>query len=76
VLNDRYAISRGEFESHLKSISVPILDWHDSSIVVAGCVMSVEADESRSNAVLGMLKNFAEERSLRPTLNFFAAANM
>ncbi len=75
VLNDRHAISRGEFESHLKSISVPILDWHDSSIVVAGCMMSVDADENRTHAVLSILKKFADERSLRPALNFFAAGS-
>jgi len=73
VLNDRYAIARGEFEPHIMSISVPVFDWHDSSIVVAGCMMSVDASEERTQAVLSVLKRFAEQKSLRPSLSFFAA---
>lgn len=73
VLNDRFSISRGEFESHIMTISAPIFDWHDSSIVVAGCLMSIEADQSRVDSVLSILKRFSEQRSLRPSLSFFAA---
>ena len=72
VLTDRYAISRGEFESHLMTVSVPVFDWHDSSIMVAGCVMSVDADQARTDAVVEMLKRFSEQKSLRPSLSFFA----
>jgi DNA-binding IclR family transcriptional regulator len=73
TLNDRYAISRGEFEPHVMSVSVPVFDWHDSSIVVAGCVMSVDSDQARTDSVLAVLKKFSEQRSLRPSLSFFAA---
>lgn len=73
VLSERHSISRGEFEAHLMSISVPVFDWHDSSVIVAGCVMSIDADQARVDTVLDILKKFSEQRSLRPSLSFFAA---
>ncbi len=72
VLQQRYATSSGEYESHLKSISVPIMDWHENSLVVAGCTMSVDADDVRVKKVIKLLLRFAEERSTTPAFKNFA----
>jgi DNA-binding IclR family transcriptional regulator len=72
VMSERCAISRGEFESQLLAIAVPFFDWHDRSIVVAGCVLPVHADEGRINVALSVLKGFSGDHSLQASQNVFA----
>ena len=69
VVENRFARSIGESEPHLQSVSVPIFDWHDSWMVTVGVALPVESDIVLVDAKLGVLKQFAERMSIRPTVH-------
>ena len=69
VIENKYSRSIGEYEAHLQSIAVPVFDWHDNWMVTVACAMDIDAEQSKVDRTLGILKDMASELSIRPKVD-------
>lgn len=71
VREKRFAISRGEVQSDITAMAVPILDWENNPVAVVGAIVAKNADESRISSVLTQLQKFSEQISVeKPAFPF------
>jgi len=69
VVENKYSRSIGEIEPHLQTIAVPVFDWHDNWIVAVSCALDIDAEQSKVDRSLDILKNMASELSIRPKVD-------
>ncbi len=71
VRERRYAISRGEVESEVTTIAVPVVDWEDNPIVVIGAAVPKHTAEEHIASIAESLTKFARDLSvLKPSFPF------
>ena len=72
VRRQRVAVSRGEIESEITTIGVPIVDGKGSAVVVVGATISKSVDEDSLLPIRAQLTKFAHDLSIRRPLIPFA----
>jgi DNA-binding IclR family transcriptional regulator len=73
VRQNRCAVSKGEVESETTAISIPVVDWQDSPILVLTAIISKNSDDDRIFSVLSAMRRFSDQKSIRrPSIPFEA----
>ena len=66
IIRERhFAIQRGEIESEVTAIAVPVFDWENNPVVVVGSTVSKHTDEDSIMVITEALTKFARELSVR-----------
>lgn len=67
----RYAVSRGEVESDITAIAMPVVDWDDNAVVVVEAIVSKNVAGERITSILAHLAKFCDQVSVhRPTFKY------
>jgi DNA-binding IclR family transcriptional regulator len=71
VRERRFAISRGEVESEVTTIAVPVVDWEDNPSVVVAAAVSKHTPEDKVMSIAERLLRFSHDLSVpRPSFPF------
>jgi hypothetical protein len=51
------------------TVAIPVLDWHDRSLIVAGYSVGVNSSPLRVECIREHMRAFSEKHSIVPNLN-------
>ena len=71
VRENRFAVSKGEVESDVTKIAMPVVDWEDNAVVVVGVVVPKHTDPHEISAILTELTKFCAQFSIhKPAFSY------